>query len=282
MSSPENQVTQADMELMRKHLRFVMDEESSDDDEREPAAVGEDGKPRQPRPRSTPEQRMAKKYFRKLYKEYCLCDMSGYREGRIGMRWRTEEEVLLGKGQFICGNLSCSVVDEGVALPPSQYTRPQESDSQPRRSRSLSRHRRRRHSSSDSDNDSDSGGSGRSGARGSVRDHRNHRKGPRRRSRGRSRSPRKRDKKRSRRRRSRSPDSPESEQSAAVATAAGESRTGRLLSFEVNFAYPEDGQIKQTLVKCRLCKLCAYKLNYRKIKQLELEGRHHSSVRDGR
>lgn len=66
--------------MMRKHLKFIH-EDSSDEEET-----------------TTPEQRMAKKYFRKLYREYCLCEMSGYREGRIGMRWRTEEEVLSGKG----------------------------------------------------------------------------------------------------------------------------------------------------------------------------------------
>lgn len=38
--------------------------------------------------------------------------MSKYKEGKIGMRWRTEKEVIKGKGQFICGNLNCDETAE--------------------------------------------------------------------------------------------------------------------------------------------------------------------------
>ncbi|KAJ6755116.1 ACID PHOSPHATASE-RELATED [Salix purpurea] len=31
--------------------------------------------------------------------------------GKIGLRWRTEKEVISGKGQFICGNKHCDVKD---------------------------------------------------------------------------------------------------------------------------------------------------------------------------
>jgi len=37
-----------------------------------------------------------------------------------------------------------------------------------------------------------------------------------------------------------------------------------LQSWEVNFAYVEDGEKKNALVKVRLCKECSYKLNYKK------------------
>lgn len=37
---------------------------------------------------------MARKYYDKLFKEYCLTEMSGYKKGRIGLRWRTEKEVM--------------------------------------------------------------------------------------------------------------------------------------------------------------------------------------------
>lgn len=53
------------------------------------------------------EQRLAKKYYEKLFKEYCLCDLSRYKENKVAMRWRTESEVKLGKGQFVCGNKRC-------------------------------------------------------------------------------------------------------------------------------------------------------------------------------
>lgn len=54
------------------------------------------------------EQRLAKRYHDKLFKEYCIADMSRYKENRIGLRWRTEKEVISGKGQFECGNKKCT------------------------------------------------------------------------------------------------------------------------------------------------------------------------------
>ncbi|CAM9306421.1 unnamed protein product, partial [Phaeothamnion confervicola] len=40
---------------------------------------------------------MALKYYRRLYKEYALADLSRYTEGKVGLRWRTESEVIAGK-----------------------------------------------------------------------------------------------------------------------------------------------------------------------------------------
>ncbi|KAJ8325847.1 hypothetical protein O5D80_006033 [Batrachochytrium dendrobatidis] len=57
---------------------------------------------------STWETRIAKKYYDKLFKEYCLAEMSLYKEGKIAMRWRSQKEVTCGKGQFECGNLKCA------------------------------------------------------------------------------------------------------------------------------------------------------------------------------
>mgnify|MGYP003692569863 FL=1 len=39
------------------------------------------------------ETRMAVKYYDKLFKEYCIADMSHYKSGRIGLRWRSQSEV---------------------------------------------------------------------------------------------------------------------------------------------------------------------------------------------
>ncbi|VDP20594.1 unnamed protein product [Echinostoma caproni] len=41
------------------------------------------------------------------------------------------------------------------------------------------------------------------------------------------------------------------------------SATGRLRSWEVNFAYKERGERRNALVKLRLCPPCSDKLNYR-------------------
>ena len=57
--------------------------------------------------------RMARSYYNKLFKEYAICDLSRYREADIiGLRWRTEKELICGKGQFSCGEKRCSMVDE--------------------------------------------------------------------------------------------------------------------------------------------------------------------------
>lgn len=52
-------------------------------------------------------QRVAKKYYDKLFKEYALCELKYYKEGKIALRWRTEKEVIVGKGQFICASTRC-------------------------------------------------------------------------------------------------------------------------------------------------------------------------------
>ncbi|OIS99496.1 PREDICTED: protein FRA10AC1 homolog [Nicotiana attenuata] len=57
------------------------------------------------------EQRLVKRYYDKLFKEYCLADMTHYKSGKIGLRWRTEKEVISGKGQFVCGNKHCDERD---------------------------------------------------------------------------------------------------------------------------------------------------------------------------
>ena len=59
------------------------------------------------------EVRLAKSYYDKLYKEYCIVDLSNYKQSRnsVGLRWRVEREVLEGKGQFACGERHCQDKD---------------------------------------------------------------------------------------------------------------------------------------------------------------------------
>ena len=57
------------------------------------------------------ERRLAKRYYDKLYREYCICDLTYYKLNRVAMRWRTEQEVIAGKGQFTCGSKHCSAKD---------------------------------------------------------------------------------------------------------------------------------------------------------------------------
>ena len=44
------------------------------------------------------EKEMSKKYYDKLFKEYCIGDLSRYKENKIALRWRIEREVVDGKG----------------------------------------------------------------------------------------------------------------------------------------------------------------------------------------
>jgi len=54
------------------------------------------------------EARLARRYYERLFREYVISDLAGYRTGCVGFRWRTEAEVVQGKGQFYCGHRPCS------------------------------------------------------------------------------------------------------------------------------------------------------------------------------
>ncbi|PKI31905.1 hypothetical protein CRG98_047715 [Punica granatum] len=76
-----------DQDTLREGYRFIRTEEDDKD--------------------SSWEQRLVKRYYDKLFKEYCIADMTKYKTGKIGLRWRIEKEVISGKGQFVCGNKHC-------------------------------------------------------------------------------------------------------------------------------------------------------------------------------
>ncbi|KAF7100445.1 hypothetical protein CFC21_101961 [Triticum aestivum] len=76
-----------DKDTLREGYRFILSEEDDMD--------------------STWEKRLVKRYYDKLFKEYCIADMTQYKKCKIGLRWRTEKEVISGKGQFICGSRHC-------------------------------------------------------------------------------------------------------------------------------------------------------------------------------
>ncbi|XP_076419125.1 protein FRA10AC1 homolog isoform X2 [Peromyscus maniculatus bairdii] len=76
-----------DLDVIRENHRFLWNEDDEED--------------------MTWEKRLAKKYYDKLFKEYCIADLSRYKENKFGFRWRIEKEVISGKGQFCCGNKCC-------------------------------------------------------------------------------------------------------------------------------------------------------------------------------
>jgi protein FRA10AC1 len=51
------------------------------------------------------QDRMVRHYHEGLYKEYALADLSC--PGRLGLRWRTKQEVIDGRGDQSCGNKRC-------------------------------------------------------------------------------------------------------------------------------------------------------------------------------
>ncbi|KAG2188685.1 hypothetical protein INT44_003824 [Umbelopsis vinacea] len=78
-----------EIEILEENHRFVRDVDEADSD-------------------ISWEQRIAKRYYDKLFKEYAICELKRYKEGKIAMRWRTENEVIVGKGQFECGSTRCN------------------------------------------------------------------------------------------------------------------------------------------------------------------------------
>ncbi|GMF16963.1 unnamed protein product [Phytophthora lilii] len=89
-------VSGAELEVLKQKFQFIRDDEAD-------AEQGE----------TDWQVRMSVRYYRQLFREYALADLSRYKEGKIGLRWRTEMEVVAGKGQFSCGNKRC---DERAGL----------------------------------------------------------------------------------------------------------------------------------------------------------------------
>mmetsp|Transcript_3898 Transcript_3898/g.10074 ORF Transcript_3898/g.10074 Transcript_3898/m.10074 type:complete len:306 (+) Transcript_3898:83-1000(+) len=87
----------SEYDLAREHSRFVWRPEDG--------SSKADG--------LTWEERVAKKYYDRLFKEYAIADLARFESGHIGLRWRTEREVVDGKGQFICATRGC---EETVGL----------------------------------------------------------------------------------------------------------------------------------------------------------------------
>lgn len=53
------------------------------------------------------EDNFMEEYYSKLYREFCLVDLSRYKKGKLGLSWCTEDHILKGKGYKICANISC-------------------------------------------------------------------------------------------------------------------------------------------------------------------------------
>lgn len=85
----ERKKIKTDLEVLKENHRFIWSDEDLESGE------------------LTWGQRLAKKYYSRLFKEYCIVDLSLFDQNKFGMRWRTEPEIINGKGQFVCGAKRC-------------------------------------------------------------------------------------------------------------------------------------------------------------------------------
>jgi len=82
----DNRGDKRDIDVIRDHHRFLWNESEAEE---------------------SWEVQLAKRYYDKLFKEYCIIDLSRYKENQFGMRWRVEAEVVTGQGQFMCASKKC-------------------------------------------------------------------------------------------------------------------------------------------------------------------------------
>lgn len=80
-----------DIDVIKEHHRFLWDDSPAEE---------------------SWEIQLAKRYYDKLFKEYVIIDLSRFKENKFGMRWRVENEVVTGKGQFMCGARKCDTRDK--------------------------------------------------------------------------------------------------------------------------------------------------------------------------
>lgn len=101
---PDKSSYRTDLDVVRENHRFIWesdgDEEDIEDGEKTSTDTSKTSKQKW-------EERVSKHYWDRLNKEYCIGDLSRYKEKMYAFRWRTEKEVVDGNGQFACGNKAC-------------------------------------------------------------------------------------------------------------------------------------------------------------------------------
>ena len=72
---PDKKNFKTDLDVIKENNKFIWDESDDEDDK-------------------TWGERAAKSYWDKLNKEYCISDLSRYKEKMYAFRWRTPDEVI--------------------------------------------------------------------------------------------------------------------------------------------------------------------------------------------
>ncbi|KLT45654.1 hypothetical protein CC85DRAFT_234058, partial [Cutaneotrichosporon oleaginosum] len=78
----------SEWDVLKQHHRFVREDEEAAD--------------------VSWEERLARAYESKLFKEYALIDLKHFKSKRFALRWRTATEVVEGLGEETCGSLRCA------------------------------------------------------------------------------------------------------------------------------------------------------------------------------
>ena len=101
----EQVITPYDYEQLKKHYKFVLDDEDEKDDNTQDLESDSDLEKKT----TTWQERMVRRYHSHLYKTHVIADFSKYEtpSSQIGLRWRTEAEVSSGMGVDTCGNKHC-------------------------------------------------------------------------------------------------------------------------------------------------------------------------------
>ncbi|WVQ71271.1 hypothetical protein IAR50_000797 [Cryptococcus sp. DSM 104548] len=86
-ASKTGKTGKTEWDVLRENHRFIRDDE-------EPGEVGW-------------EERLARAYESKLFKEYALIDLKHYKSKKLALRWRTAPEVVDGIGEDSCASLRC-------------------------------------------------------------------------------------------------------------------------------------------------------------------------------
>jgi protein FRA10AC1 len=98
----QNIITDSDYEELKKSYKFIIDDENEQQEEDEQSKSNQ---------KSSWKDRMVQTYHSHLYKTHVIADLTQYKTSRIGLRWRTEQEVMIGKGVETCGNKHCPSYD---------------------------------------------------------------------------------------------------------------------------------------------------------------------------
>ncbi|WWC96659.1 hypothetical protein V866_003531 [Kwoniella sp. B9012] len=87
----------SDWDVVKENHRFIRDDE-------EPQSVSW-------------EERVARAYESKLFKEFALIDLKHYKSRQFALRWRTAPEVINGIGEETCGSLRCKYHNPSATTP---------------------------------------------------------------------------------------------------------------------------------------------------------------------